>query len=286
MRLLFFLILLSASTDLCAQDNLQGAWQGVLIKDGAKESESIIIYLYLHVDGTNVTGTTREEFYKTDYYLIQKTKGSIDHSTIKLKQYNIEKRKISSAINACSVDMALDYVDSTGYLSGRFTGNNCRGNIGRVIFYRCKKDISKGDSIMFSHSWRDGFLTDLKKGRKAPEVQERERRNFKFQPIYFDYDQAEIKPEFTTYLSQMARVVNGHSDLRIRITGHTDADGSDEYNVGLSQRRAKAIQDFFLQRGLESFKLVIDFKGEKMPVDNNNTPEGKQRNRRVDFEFI
>ena len=84
----------------------------------------------------------------------------------------------------------------------------------------------------------------------------------------------------------MARVVNGHSDLRIKIIGHTDADGSDIYNIDLSARRAKAIQEYFLKCGLESFKLVIDFKGEKMPIDNNQTSEGKQHNRRVDFQFI
>jgi outer membrane protein OmpA-like peptidoglycan-associated protein len=126
----------------------------------------------------------------------------------------------------------------------------------------------------------------LLKGRKAPEIQELERKNFQFQPIYFDHNKAEIKPEFYNYLAKMARVVNGHSDLRIKIIGHTDADGSDIYNIDLSARRAKAIQEYFLKCGLESFKLVIDFKGEKMPIDNNQTSEGKQHNRRVDFQFI
>jgi OOP family OmpA-OmpF porin len=81
-------------------------------------------------------------------------------------------------------------------------------------------------------------------------------------------------------------MVKSHSDLRIKITGHTDADGSDRYNEKLSQKRAKALIQFFENNGLEKSRVVIDFKGEKQPVDSNKTPEGKQRNRRVDFTFI
>lgn len=285
MRFIFILILLFSAIQTVAQSNLKGVWQGLLMKDGAKENESVILFLELEVNGNNLSGRTREEFYKTDYYAIQKVKGEIANSTISIKQTMIEKKKIYRQ-TICSVDMTLTYVDSTGYLSGTFISSTCRGNSGKVILYRSTSKFSTGDSAIVGHYWRDRFLTDLKKGRKAPEIQELERKNFKFQPIYFDHDQAEIKPEFYPYLSKMARVVNGHSDLRIRITGHTDADGSDLYNVDLSARRAKAIQDFFLKCGLESFKVIIDFKGEKMPVDNNETPEGKQKNRRVDFEFI
>lgn len=285
MRLTFILIALFLSLQIAAQHQLKGVWQGILLKDGTKEAESTIIFLELDVNGKTVSGKTREEYYNTDYYSIQKVKGTADGSKISVNQFAVEKKKIARQ-TICSIDMSLTYTDSTGYLSGTYISSTCRGNSGKVILYRSNVKFSTDDAQLLGHYWRDKFLVDLKKGRKAPEIQEMERKNFKFQPIYFDHDKAEIKPEFYDYLSRMARVVNGHSDLRIRITGHTDADGSDVYNVDLSARRAKAIQEYFLKCGLESFKLVIDFKGEKMPVDNNQTPEGKQKNRRVDFEFI
>lgn len=285
MRFSFLLVTLFFSFQLLAQPVLKGVWQGVLLKDGEKETESTIIFLELEVNGKTLSGKTREEYYKTDYYSIQKVKGTVEGTKISVNQSMVEKKKISRQ-TICSVDMNLTYTDSTGYLSGTYISSTCRGNSGKVILYRSTVKFGTGDQPLATHYWRDRFLTDLKKGRKAPEIQEMERKNFQFQPIYFDHDKAEIKPEFYAYLSRMARVVNGHSDLRIRITGHTDADGSDIYNVDLSARRAKAIQDYFIQCGLEPFKVIIDFKGEKMPVDNNQTPEGKQRNRRVDFEFI
>ena len=58
------------------------------------------------------------------------------------------------------------------------------------------------------------------------------------------------------------------------------------YNEKLSKNRAKALIRFFEENGLEKSRIVIDFKGEKQPVGSNKTPEGKQRNRRVDFTFI
>ena len=84
----------------------------------------------------------------------------------------------------------------------------------------------------------------------------------------------------------MIRVIKSHSDLRIKITGHTDSDGSDEYNEDLSQRRAESLVNFFVRNGMQRDRIVIDFKGEKEPVGSNKTDEGKQSNRRVDFSFI
>jgi OOP family OmpA-OmpF porin len=84
----------------------------------------------------------------------------------------------------------------------------------------------------------------------------------------------------------MARVLDGIHDLRVEITGHTDAVGTDQYNIGLSERRAKAIKDYFKKQGIDPEKLEIDFKGKREPVESNKTKEGKQRNRRVHFKFI
>jgi outer membrane protein OmpA-like peptidoglycan-associated protein len=286
MKNLILIILIHFSVNLNSQVNLKGNWQGILLKDGKKSAESEIFYLSIEMNGTSINGKSREEYYRSTNYIIQKTKGSVEKNEIKITQFIVEKKKISSKISVCSIDLNLHYVDSTGYLEGTFISNSCRGNTGKIILYRSTVTFSDADPVLIDHSWRDRFLLDLSKGRKAPEIQELERKNFQFQPIYFDHDKAEIKPEFYNYLAKMARVVNGHSDLRIKIIGHTDADGSDIYNVDLSARRAKAIHEYFLKCGLESFKLVIDFKGEKMPIDNNQTNEGKQHNRRVDFQFI
>jgi outer membrane protein OmpA-like peptidoglycan-associated protein len=126
----------------------------------------------------------------------------------------------------------------------------------------------------------------MSKGYNAPDIREKERQNFQFEPIYFEYDKAEILTEYNAFLDRMIRVVDGHTDLRIKVTGHTDSDGSDAYNVDLSKRRAEALINYFIDHGLTRDRIEIDFKGESQPVDSHETPEGKQHNRRVDFSFI
>ncbi|TNE55938.1 MAG: OmpA family protein [Bacteroidetes bacterium] len=269
-----------------ASSDLKGLWQGVLIQDGKKESEAVVCYLKLEISDGQLSGMSREEAYSKDLYVVQRLKGQSAGNQVEFKQQVILSKKSSSRQLWCSAEFKGQYIDSTGYLEGRYISTTCKRTAGRFILYRSDAKFSENEQAVMGHAWRDELLADLKAGRKAPEIRELERKNFKFQAVYFDHDKSEIKEEYHAYLKNMIRVVNGHSDLRIKITGHTDAVGTDAYNVGLSERRAESIRKFFSENGLELKKLEIDFKGETQPVDTNKTSEGKRRNRRVDFEFI
>ncbi|MBP6459953.1 MAG: OmpA family protein [Crocinitomicaceae bacterium] len=287
MKFVFLLFALLYSLSTFSQMNFNGIWQGIITRDGAKMNESNIFFLEIATVDKNLTGRSREELNKTDFYVVQKLKGTIlDSITFKFKQYVIEAKKNNPKITWTPIEGKLTFDTLTGYLSGTYTNLTGRKSSGKIIMYRSNATFSNNDMIMLHQSWRDVFIQDLHQKRKAPIIRDWERKNFVFEPIYFDYDKDILKEEYFTYLADMTRVVLDHTDLRIKITGHTDADGSDIYNKDLSARRAKAIQDFFIKQGLPVHKLVIDFKGEAQPVDNNKTEDGKQRNRRVDFEFI
>lgn len=139
---------------------------------------------------------------------------------------------------------------------------------------------------MISHSWVDRFILDIENGLSANEIRQNELKNFKIEPVYFDYDEDIIRQEFYPYLEKMIKIVKSHSDIRIKIMGNTDSDGSDSYNDKLSKRRAKAVILFFQEHGLTKDRIFLEFKGERNPVKSNKTKEGKKKNRRVDFEFI
>ncbi len=286
MKSFIFFFSFIVTVSVFSQANLSGTWQGVLFRDGLKDSESLIFYVDLTFSGKEISGKTRQESYNSDFYAIQKIKGTRIDNKIEFKENVIIDKKASSKINWCSSDFIGELVDSTGYISGTYKSSTCKRVAGKFILYRSKTKFSETVIPSLGHAWRDVFLMDLKFGRKAPEIRDKERENFKFQPIYFDHDKTEIKLEFQAYLLEMIRVVNGHSDLRIQVTGHTDADGSEIYNQDLSRRRAKSIEVFFNANGLELKKLQIDFKGESEPIDNNKTEAGKKLNRRVDFKFI
>ena len=287
MKFLWLNFLLFFSLTIFSQAKMDGIWQGVMVRDGAKLSEATILFLEVVTSDKNLTGRTREEVTKSDCYMIQKIKGSIvDSISIKFKQYVTETKKTNPKITWIPFEAKLSFDTITGYLSGTYTQLAGRKTGGKITMYRSNAEFSNSEMIMLHQSWRDVFIQDLNQHRKAPSIREWERKNFVFEPIYFDYDKDSLKVEYHAYLKEMVRVVLDHTDLRIKITGHTDADGSNEYNKELSERRAKSIQEFFIKCGLPAHKVVTDYKGEEEPVDNNKTDNGKQRNRRVDFTFI
>ena len=287
MKMFTSLILCFCIFNTFAQVKMDGVWQGIMLKDGAKLSEGTVLFLEVNTSDKNLTGRTREEATKSECFMIQKIKGSIiDSISIKFKQYVTETKKTTPKITWIPFEAKLSFDTITGYLSGTYVQLAGRKTTGKITMYRSTAEFSNSEMIMLHQSWRDVFIQDLNQKRKAPAIREWERKNFVFEPIYFDYDKDSLKVEYNAYLKEMVRVVLDHTDLRIKITGHTDADGSNAYNKELSERRAKSIQDFFVKCGLPPHKVVTDFKGEEEPVDNNKTDNGKQRNRRVDFTFI
>lgn len=280
----FFVLL---CLQLSGQSNLSGKWQGVMIRDGHTIEKGIVIYAEIEINDNQISGRIRNDLQDQNAYAIKKIKGSAKESTLKINEFVVEKRfPTPTRITWCMVNMELSYSDSTGYLKGKYSSSDCKRNNGTIILYRDRSTLKPIDEPAISHHWFKSFITNFKKGYNAPEIMEKERAEFKFEPIYFDYDKDVLKPEYFPFLRSMIRMVESHSDLRIKITGHTDSDGSDTYNEDLSRRRAEAIVDFFMRNGLSRDRIVIDFKGEKEPVDSNKTEEGKQRNRRVDFSFI
>ncbi|MDW8284196.1 MAG: OmpA family protein [Myxococcales bacterium] len=105
--------------------------------------------------------------------------------------------------------------------------------------------------------------------------------------VFFDFDRDTIKPISYPLLDEVVRVLKARPDLgRIRIEGHTDAIGSDEYNLDLSRRRARAVVIYLLEHGIEVGRLSYEGYGERCPIDTNDTPQGRARNRRVDFVIV
>ncbi|TAL46806.1 MAG: OmpA family protein [Chitinophagaceae bacterium] len=102
--------------------------------------------------------------------------------------------------------------------------------------------------------------------------------------ILFDVNSATIKPESYGTLKEMANVMKEYPDLKVKIVGHTDADGSDAANLDLSKRRAASVKAMLAKEfGIDESWMETDGKGETEPIDKNDTPAGKANNRRVEF---
>jgi OmpA-OmpF porin, OOP family len=102
--------------------------------------------------------------------------------------------------------------------------------------------------------------------------------------INFDSNQALIKPEFETELARAAAFLEANSTIPyVLIAGHTDSLGADAYNQQLSERRAEAVRQYLIDRhGIEAGKIQARGYGESQPIADNDTPDGRYRNRRVE----
>ncbi len=102
----------------------------------------------------------------------------------------------------------------------------------------------------------------------------------------FDFDKYVIKPEARAKLDDLVSKLAGVNLEVIVAVGHTDWIGTEEYNLGLSKRRSDAIKQYLVSKGIEANRIYTEGKGEKQPVADNRTAEGRAKNRRVEIEVI
>jgi len=100
----------------------------------------------------------------------------------------------------------------------------------------------------------------------------------------FEFDRSDINPRFAKDLDALAAVLL-NNDISIVINGHTDWIGTDNYNDGLSDRRAQSVARYLQSRGVEASRLIIQGFGETQPIVENTTSSGRAMNRRVEIEI-
>ncbi|EGN64661.1 outer membrane protein [Fusobacterium animalis 11_3_2] len=102
----------------------------------------------------------------------------------------------------------------------------------------------------------------------------------------FDFDKSIVKPQYFDLLKNIKEFVE-QNNYEITIVGHTDSIGSNQYNFGLSRRRAEAVKAKLLEFGLAEDRIVgIEAMGEEQPIATNATKEGRAQNRRVEFKLV
>ncbi|MBP7606184.1 MAG: OmpA family protein [Giesbergeria sp.] len=103
---------------------------------------------------------------------------------------------------------------------------------------------------------------------------------------FFDFDKSVLKPAGKAKLDDIVSKVGGLNLEVIIAVGHTDSIGTDAYNQKLSVRRAEAVKAYLVSKGIEKNRVYTEGKGEKQPVADNKTSEGRAKNRRVEIEVV
>jgi outer membrane protein OmpA-like peptidoglycan-associated protein len=149
---------------------------------------------------------------------------------------------------------------------------------------------AKFNSIIFSVTYAEEvvkhFIGNLRFAVGAPDTRKKmlEQNKWVTHGILFDVNSANIKPESYGTLKEMANVLKEYTDLKVKIVGHTDADGKDADNLDLSKRRAASVKAALAKEfSIDESRMETDGKGESEPIDKNDNPAGKANNRRVEF---
>lgn len=104
--------------------------------------------------------------------------------------------------------------------------------------------------------------------------------------VFFDFDKWDLRPESFVELNRVVKLLKENPSIEIEMSAHTDSYGTDEYNIVLSGNRAKSAMDYILSQGIDPSRIISHGYGETKPIATNETPEGRQLNRRVEFTIM
>jgi len=102
--------------------------------------------------------------------------------------------------------------------------------------------------------------------------------------VTFEFDKTRLRPDAETILDQAVETLKRYPEMQVEVAGHTDSQGSESYNQQLSEGRATAVRDYFVEKGVTN-PLTVHGYGESEPVTSNDTDEGRERNRRVELRI-
>jgi outer membrane protein OmpA-like peptidoglycan-associated protein len=164
-----------------------------------------------------------------------------------------------------------------GAVIGKAAGNTAMGAIigaavggatGAVIGHKMDKQAEEMKKVLGDAEVRrvgEGIVIDFK------------------EKVLFGFDRSDLGANAATNLDKLINVLNKYPDTDIQILGHTDNKGTDEYNQGLSERRATSVSGYLKNHGISSSRVSTKGMGENDPIASNDTEEGRSQNRRVEF---
>ena len=117
---------------------------------------------------------------------------------------------------------------------------------------------------------------------RRPEVGE----TFVLRNVFFDFDRSTLKKESNIELDKLAAYLQENGTVKIEIGGHTDNQGSAEYNEKLSLERAKSVYNYLISKGIDKNRMSFKGYGMSQPIATNETEEGRALNRRTEFKIV
>jgi outer membrane protein OmpA-like peptidoglycan-associated protein/tetratricopeptide (TPR) repeat protein len=208
------------------------------------------------------------------------------------------------------LDLGNQLVVTEGKVLNAKTGEPVEAKLSLVslvsdhTLYEFKSDAKSGEFVMLYpgqkemglYVEKEGYLPKIYNVEKEQLAHQKEMKiglipiaageSFVFENVFFDFDKFDLKPESVTSLKRLNEFMRVNSDVRIRITGHTDNVGNEVYNQELSFKRANSVRDFLISLGVSSERIIAEGKGSSDPIFANETPENRAQNRRIGVSVL
>lgn len=242
------------------------------------------IYIVWSADGKRAYfSSERDDSYGgKDIYLATNRTGKHSMALMVGRVYDNETKKRLSAEVIVTDNNTAEVVGvfKVDEYSGKFSialpsGKNYGISISKDGYLFHSENIQMPDLAEYAEFRKDIYLRPFKSG--ASEV---------LKNIFFDTDKAEIRQESKTELDKLYNMLVKNPKLHVQISGHTDDRSSHEYNIVLSEARAVAVVQYLIDKGLDKKKFFAKGYGETQPVSSNETEEGRQVNRRIEFMIL
>lgn len=150
-----------------------------------------------------------------------------------------------------------------------------------------KDHISESQNLDLRNFTKDGVLADKNITLAPIEVAVVEvQAQITLNNIFFAFDNASLLPESFPELNRLVSLLNERPAMQVEIAGHTDPIGTEQYNLKLSERRAKTVTKYLVEKGIAAERITTSFFGESQLIDTTNTKAGNRKNRRVEFKIL
>ncbi|HLG03862.1 MAG TPA: OmpA family protein, partial [Bacteroidia bacterium] len=209
---------------------------------------------------------------------------------IKTAQVTLLKGTVTDKLSKMPVGASIELVDNTMRMTiATFTANSSTGKFlvslpsGKNYGIAVKADgylfHSENFDIPASENYQE-ITKDIELGKIDVGS------TIVLRNVFFDYNKSTLKPESFTELDRLVKVMVDNPTIRIELSGHTDATGTDEHNQKLSEDRAKSCTDYLISKGIGADRLQYAGYGESKPIDSNDTEKGRAVNRRTEFKIL
>ena len=147
---------------------------------------------------------------------------------------------------------------------------------------QARADQARRDSLAREQSRADSIARE----RQRMDQMMADARTTITNPVYFEFDRADLTSDDIAKLDAKIPLLNANAQMRLRVSGHTDSKGSDEYNMALGQRRAAAAKRYLTQHGIGASRVETVSFGEEHPASSGTDEASMAQNRRSEFEII